>query len=66
MELDHPVGITPKVNGLDLVCGALYHPTELRGVTWLRRGELKLYKRILTQNINANDDVYFEDYALAA
>ena len=66
MELNHPVGITPKRSGLDLVCGVHYHPKELRGVTWLRRGELKSHKRILTQNINANDDVYFEEFALAA
>ena len=35
-------------------------------VNWIRRGESKSCKRILTHNINANDDVYFEDYALAA
>ena len=65
-ESNHRVGIIQQVSGLDLGCKAHYHPKELRGVNWIRRGELKLYKRIRTQNINANDDVYFEEFALAA
>ena len=71
-KINDPTGIIHPTNGVEVLDGVqslmsviVYYGKNM-GVNWIRRGESKSCKRILTHNINANDDVYFEDYALAA
>ena len=40
--------------------------TNEHGVKWISTGRANFYKRLPTHKVTANDDYYFEDYALAA
>ena len=72
LKPSHMIGTILKENGTEQLVLVECHQNVIvcyrknMGVTRFRQGELKFHKRILTHNINANDDVYFEDYALAA